>query len=129
MHPENLTAIASADADAPGLEQPDGEQPEIAETLGDALPHAANPIPTATRAASSAADRQRRPPLLDVANDSCSTTSTPTSIHRSSTCWQPTYSACISPGQPPLTARLIAAGVSRPWVTLVQARPALSTAG
>ncbi len=31
MHTENFTAIACADADAPGLEQPDGEQPEIAE--------------------------------------------------------------------------------------------------
>ena len=70
MHPENLTAIASADADAPGLEQPDGEQPAIArlagfeEVLGDPPPHAANPSPTATTAASSAADPQpRRPPL------------------------------------------------------------------
>jgi hypothetical protein len=72
MHPENLTAIASADADAPGLEQPDGEQPEIAklaafdDALDDPPPHAANPIPTATRAASSAADRQPRPPLLNL---------------------------------------------------------------
>jgi hypothetical protein len=72
MHKENFTAIASTDADAPGLEQPEGEQPEIAEfarfdeALGDPPPHAANPIPTATRAASSAADRQRRRPLLDA---------------------------------------------------------------
>jgi hypothetical protein len=59
MHPENFTAIASADADAPGLEQPEGEQPELAgfdEALGDPPPHAANPSP---RAASSAADRRR----------------------------------------------------------------------
>jgi hypothetical protein len=28
MHTENFTAIASADADARGLEQPDGEQPK-----------------------------------------------------------------------------------------------------
>ena len=72
MHPENFTAIASADADAPGLEQPEGEQPAIAElagfdeALGDPPPHAANPSPRATRAASSAADRQRRRPLLDA---------------------------------------------------------------
>jgi len=72
MHTENFTAIATADADAPGLEQPDGEQPEIAElagfdeALGDPPPHAANPIPRATTAASSAADRQRRRPLLNV---------------------------------------------------------------
>jgi hypothetical protein len=72
MHTENFTAIASADADAPGLEQPDGEQPEIAELAafdeawGDPPPHAANPIPTMTRAAGSAADRQRRRPLLNV---------------------------------------------------------------
>jgi hypothetical protein len=70
MHPENFTAIVSADADAPGLEQPEGEQPAIAElagfdeALGDPPPHAANPIPRATRAASSTADRQRRRPLL-----------------------------------------------------------------
>jgi hypothetical protein len=68
---ENFTAIASADADAPGLEQPDGEQPEIAELAGfdealDPPPHAANPSPTTTRAASSAVDRQRRRPLLNV---------------------------------------------------------------
>jgi hypothetical protein len=72
MHAENLSAIASAAADAPGLEQPDGEQPAIArlagrdEALGDPLPHAAKPSPTATRAASRAADCQRRCPLLNV---------------------------------------------------------------
>jgi len=72
MHTENITAIASADADAPGFEQPDGEQPEIAELAGfdDALedppPHPANPIPRATTAANIAADRQPRRPLLDV---------------------------------------------------------------
>jgi hypothetical protein len=72
MHTENLTAIASAAADAPGLEQPDGEQPEIAKLAGfneafeDPPPHPANPSPRATRAASSAADRQRRRPLLDA---------------------------------------------------------------
>jgi hypothetical protein len=72
MHPENFTAIASADADAPGLEQPDGEQPELArlagfdDALGDPPPHPANPNPRATRAASSAAGRQRRRPLLNV---------------------------------------------------------------
>jgi hypothetical protein len=69
MHTENFTAIASAAADAPGLEQPDGEQPEIAklaefdEALRDPPPHPANPSP---RAASSAADRQPRRPLLNV---------------------------------------------------------------
>src|ERR1700733_10462460 len=58
MQPENLTAIASAACDAPGLEQPEGEQPEIArlvgfdEALGDPPPHAANPSSRATRAAS-----------------------------------------------------------------------------
>jgi hypothetical protein len=72
MHPEYLTAIASSDADAPGLEQPEGEQPEIAElaAFDEALrappPHAANPSPTATRAASSEAHRQPRRPLLNV---------------------------------------------------------------
>jgi hypothetical protein len=72
MHTENFTAIASADADAAGLEQPEGEQPEIAALAGsdDALrdppPHPANPVPRATRAASSATVRQRRPPLLKV---------------------------------------------------------------
>jgi hypothetical protein len=66
MQPENFTAFASADADALGLEQPEGEQPELAETLGDPPPHAANPSPRATRAASSAADRPRRCPLLNV---------------------------------------------------------------
>jgi hypothetical protein len=69
MHPENFTAIASADADAPGLEQPDGEQRELAgldEALGDPPPHAANPSPRATRAASKAADRQPRRPPLDA---------------------------------------------------------------
>jgi hypothetical protein len=72
MHPENLTAISSADADAPGLEQPDGEHPEIArlagfdEALAEPPPHAGNPSPSATRAASSGADRQRRPPLLKL---------------------------------------------------------------
>ncbi|MGO9820173.1 MAG: hypothetical protein ACLPTJ_05920 [Solirubrobacteraceae bacterium] len=72
MQPENLTAIASADADAPGLEQPEGEQPEIAELAGfdeawgDPPPHAVNPIPTATRAASGPADRQRRRRPLNV---------------------------------------------------------------
>jgi hypothetical protein len=78
MHPENFTAIASADADAYGLEQPDGEQPEIAKlaafdaALEDPPPHAANPSPRPTRAASSAADRQRRPPLLNLCDDFCS---------------------------------------------------------
>src|ERR1700689_1031981 len=83
MHTENFTAIASAAADAPGLEQPEGEQPEIArlaefdEALGELPPHATTPIPTtATRMAS--ALRRRSP--------------TPTSIHRSSTCCQSTYS-------------------------------------
>jgi hypothetical protein len=72
MHTENFTAIASAAADAPGLEQPDGEQPEIAklaefdEALGDPPPDPANPSPRATRAASSAADRQPQRPLLNV---------------------------------------------------------------
>jgi hypothetical protein len=62
MHPENFTAIASADADAAGLEQPEGEQPAVAklagfeEALVDPPPHAANPNPSA---ATSAADRQR----------------------------------------------------------------------
>jgi hypothetical protein len=96
MHTENFTAVASADADAPGLEQPDGEQPELAElagldeALGDPPPHAANPSPRATRAASNMADRQRRRPLLNVGDDFCSALGrrsfTPTSIHRSSTC-------------------------------------------
>jgi hypothetical protein len=72
MQPENLTAIASAAADAPGLEQPEGEQPESArlagfdEAWGDPPPHADNPSPAATRAANRAADRQRRRPLLNV---------------------------------------------------------------
>jgi hypothetical protein len=72
MHPENLTAIASTDADAPGLEQPEGEQPELAElaefdeAFRDPPPHAANPIPRMTRAAGRAADRQPRRPLLDA---------------------------------------------------------------
>jgi hypothetical protein len=70
MHAEYFTASASNDADAPGLEQPDGEQPKLAklrgfdEALWDPTPHAANPSPRATRAASL----------------------TPTTIHRSSTC-------------------------------------------
>ena len=69
MHPENLTAIASADADAPGLEQPDGEQPAIArlagfdEALGDPPPHAANPSPTAT----SSGEQRGRPPTTTTA--------------------------------------------------------------
>jgi hypothetical protein len=68
MQTENLTAIASAAADAPGLEQPDGEQPDIArlaafdEALGDPLPHAATPNPRATKATSSAADRPSSTP-------------------------------------------------------------------
>jgi hypothetical protein len=69
MHTENFTAIASTDADAPGLEQPEGEQPELArfdDALEDPPPHPANPSPRATRAASSAVDRQRRRPLLNV---------------------------------------------------------------
>jgi hypothetical protein len=71
MQPENFTASASAAADAPGLEQPDGEQPEIAklagfdEALEDPPAHPANASPTAPRAASNAADRQPRP-LLNV---------------------------------------------------------------
>ena len=72
MQPENFNAIASAAADAPGLEQPDGEQPELAklaafdDALEDPTPHPANPIPRATTAAISAADRQRRRPFIDV---------------------------------------------------------------
>jgi len=72
MHTENFTAIASADADAAGLEQPEGEQPEIAalvgsdDALGDPPPHPANPSPRVTRAASSAAVRRRRRPLLNI---------------------------------------------------------------
>jgi hypothetical protein len=72
MQPENFTAIASADTDAPGLEQPEGEQPELAElagfaeALGDPPPHAVNASPRATRAANSAADRHGRRPLLNV---------------------------------------------------------------
>jgi hypothetical protein len=64
MHPENLTASTSADADAAGLEQPDGEQPEIVklagfdEAFGDPPPHAAIPSPRLRRAASSAGGRQ-----------------------------------------------------------------------
>jgi hypothetical protein len=63
MHRENFTAIASANADAPGLEQPEGEQPAIAElagfdeALGYPLPHAATPSPRATSAATSVPDR------------------------------------------------------------------------
>jgi len=101
MHPENLTAIASADADAPGLEQPDGEQPAITglaeadKALGDPPPHAANPSTTATRVASGGADRQRRRPLLDAGVDSGSALGrrsfTATSIRRLPTCCQPTY--------------------------------------
>jgi len=72
MQPEYLTAIASAAADAPGLEQPDGEQPESAElagldeALGDPSPHPANPRPRPTATVSSTADRQPRRPLLNV---------------------------------------------------------------
>jgi len=107
MQTENLTAIASAAADAPGLEQPEGEQPEIAglagfdEALGDPPPHAVNPIPTATRVASRAADRQPRRPLLAVWDDSCSPLGQrrvmPTSIYRLSTCCQPTYLGAGNP--------------------------------
>jgi hypothetical protein len=67
MHPEYFTAIASSEADALGLEQPEGEQPETEPSDAaseDPPPQAANPIPTVTRAASSAADRQRRPSRL-----------------------------------------------------------------
>jgi hypothetical protein len=79
MHTENFTAIASAAADAPGLEQPDGEQLEIAalagfdDAWGDPPPHAANPSPRATTAAIIAADRRRRRPLLNAGDDCCST--------------------------------------------------------
>jgi hypothetical protein len=72
MQRENLTAIASADADAPGPEQPEGEQPEIAKLAGsddaseDPPPHAANPSPRATTAANIAAGRQPRRPLLNT---------------------------------------------------------------
>jgi hypothetical protein len=72
MQPANFTAIASADADAAGLEQPEGEQLEIAElaefeeALGDPPPNPANPSPRATRAASNAAYRQRRRALFNV---------------------------------------------------------------
>ena len=107
MHPENLTAIASADADAPGLEQPDGEQPAIArlagfeEVLGDPPPHAANPSPTATTAASSAADRQPRRPPLNVRDDLCCALGqrrlTQTSIRRSSTCCHSIYPGAVNP--------------------------------
>jgi hypothetical protein len=63
MHSEYFTAIASADADAPGLEQPEPEQPEIDrfdEAPVDAPPHAANPTEAVTRAASSAPGCRRR---------------------------------------------------------------------
>jgi hypothetical protein len=66
MHAEYFTAIASSDADALGLAQPEGEQPETErfdEASEDPPPQAANPIPTVTKAASSAAGRQRRPSL------------------------------------------------------------------
>jgi hypothetical protein len=66
MHAENLTALTSNAADAPGLEQPDGEQPALDAALGEPPPQAANPIPTVTRAASSGAGRQRRRPLVRV---------------------------------------------------------------
>jgi hypothetical protein len=66
MQTENFSALASSDADAPGLEQPEGEQPEFDEGLGDPLPHAVSPTPTARRAASGAARRHRRRPLLDM---------------------------------------------------------------
>jgi hypothetical protein len=72
MHAENFTAIASADAEAPGPEQPEGEQPELAELAGfdepleDPPPHAASPTPSVRRPASSRADRQPRCPLLDA---------------------------------------------------------------
>ena len=59
MQTENLTAFASKAADATGLEQPEGEQPEFDESdeaTEDAPPHAAKPIPRAMRVASSAAD-------------------------------------------------------------------------
>jgi hypothetical protein len=67
MHPEYFTAIASSAADALGLAQPEGAQPETErfdEAPEDPPPQAANPIPTVTKAASSAADRQRGPSLL-----------------------------------------------------------------
>jgi hypothetical protein len=60
-HPENFTAIASTDADALGLEQPEGEQPEtdpFDDAPAEPPPHAARPIPSVTRARS-ATDRQR----------------------------------------------------------------------
>jgi hypothetical protein len=68
MHAENFTATAISDADALALEQPEGEQPEIDEALGDPPPHATNPIPRATTAASVPARRRRG--------------SMPTTIHR-----------------------------------------------
>jgi hypothetical protein len=106
MQPEYFTAIACAATDAPGLEQPDGEQPEIAklaefdEALGDPPPHAVNPSPKATTTAISAADRHPRRPLLNVRVEfHCALgrrSSTPTSIHRSSTCCQSIYTAQLA---------------------------------
>jgi hypothetical protein len=66
MHPEYFTAAASNAADALGLEQPEGEQPEIDETLADPPPQAANPTPTVMRAATSPVDSQRRRGLLNA---------------------------------------------------------------
>lgn len=69
MHPENFTAVASTDAEAAGLEQPEGEQPELDEARGEPPPQAANPVPRVTRAASSTPERQRRDPLLSTRVD------------------------------------------------------------
>ena len=69
MHPENFTAIASSERDAAGLEQPEGEQPELAEASGDAPPHPANPIPAVRKAASSTAHRRRTDPFVSAMVD------------------------------------------------------------
>ena len=69
MHAEYLTALTSSAADALGLAQPEGAQPETErfdEAPEDPPPQAANPIPTVTRAASSGARRQRPRPLVRV---------------------------------------------------------------
>jgi hypothetical protein len=66
MHPENFTASTSNAADAAALEQPDGEQPELDEAVGEPPPQAANPIPTVKSAASSGTGRQRRRPRLGL---------------------------------------------------------------
>jgi hypothetical protein len=137
MHTENFTASASAAADAPGLEHPDGEQPEIAgfdEPFGDPPPHAANPSPRARRAASIAAHRQPRHTLLSVWDGLCSAVGQrrpmPTTIRRLSTCCQTTYSGVIPQGDPAAVSEELAPSevtFRSPWSSGPQQRRASGT--